>query len=48
MISVGAVLESSCIDLLGWSIRQAGFIQTALVAAGMLLLLYALFGGGVP
>lgn len=47
LISVGAVLESLFIDLFGWTILQAGMVQTALVAAGMLLILYALYGGEV-
>ena len=46
LISVGAVLESVFIDLAGWDILQAGLVQTALVAAGMALILYALHGGG--
>lgn len=45
LISVGAVLESLFIDLADWSVLQAGFVQTSLVAAGMLLILYALYGG---
>jgi hypothetical protein len=44
---VGAVLESLFIDALGWSILQAGVVQTALVAAGMLLILFALYGGEI-
>lgn len=47
VISIGAVLESLFIDVLGWTIRQAGLVQTTLVAAGMLLILYALYGGEV-
>lgn len=47
LISVGAVLESLFIDVFGWSILQAGFVQTSLVAAGMLLILIALYGGEV-
>lgn len=47
LISVGAVLESLFIDIGGWSILQAGLIQTSLIAAGMLLILYALYGRGI-
>lgn len=47
LISVGAVLESIFIDVAGWSLLQAGVVQSALVAAGMLLILYALYGGDV-
>ena len=47
LISVGAVLESLFIDLADWSVLEAGLVQTGLVAAGMLLILYALYGGEV-
>ena len=47
VISVGAVLESIFIDIAGWDVLAAGLVQTALVAAGMLLILYALYGGEV-
>ena len=47
LISVGAVLESVFIDVLAWSVLRAGLVQTALVAGGMLLILYALYGGEV-
>lgn len=47
LISVGAVLESVFIDVVGWPVLQAGLVQTGLVAAGMLLILYALYGGEV-
>lgn len=47
LISVGAVLESLFIDIGGWTVLQAGLVQTALVAAGMLLILHALYGGEV-
>ena len=46
LISVGAVLETVFIDTLGWGLLEAGLVQTALVAAGMGLILYALYGGG--
>lgn len=48
LISVGAVLESLFIDIVGWTVLQAGVVQTAFVTAGMLLILYALYGGDVP
>lgn len=47
VISVGAVLETLFIDLAGWGLLQAGLVQTALIATGMLLILYALYGGGI-
>lgn len=47
LISVGAVLESVFIEAAAWRVLQAGLLQTALVAAGMLLVLYALYGGDV-
>lgn len=45
LISVGAVLETLFIDFGGWTLRQAGLVQTSLVAAGMLFILYGLYGG---
>lgn len=47
LISVGAVLESVFIEVAAWSVLRAGLVQTALVAAGMVLILYALYGGEV-
>ena len=47
LISVGAVLETVFIDLLEWSLLRAGVLQSALVAAGMVLILYALYGGDI-
>ncbi len=47
VISVAAVLESIFIDVFEWGILRAGLVQTSLVAAGMLLILYALFGGNL-
>lgn len=44
-ISVGAVLEGVLFDVVGLSIFDAGTIQTSVVAAGMLCILYALYGG---
>ena len=43
-ISVGAVLEGVLFDVLGWSIFLAGAVQTGLVAIGMLVILYSLYG----
>lgn len=47
VISIGAVLESLFIDIAGWSVLEAGLVQTTLVAAGMVSILYALYGGEV-
>ncbi|MDZ7700702.1 MAG: hypothetical protein U5J98_00795 [Halobacteriales archaeon] len=47
VISVAAVLESLFIDIFEWNILRAGLVQTGLVAAGMLLILYALYGGEI-
>ena len=47
VISVGSVLESVFIDVAGWSLHHAGIVQSALVAVGMVLILYALHGGSV-
>jgi len=43
-ITVGSVLEGVLFDVVGLSIFLAGTIQTALVAAGMLVILYSLHG----
>ena len=43
-ISVGAVIEGVLFDVLGLSIFMAGTIQTAVVAAGMIIILYSLYG----
>jgi hypothetical protein len=43
-ISVGAVIEGLLFDVVGLSIFLAGTIQTAIVAAGMLVILYSLYG----
>ena len=47
VISVGAVLESIFIDVVGWDLHHAGIVQSSFVAVGMLLVLYALHGGSV-
>lgn len=43
-ISVGAVIEGVLYDVFGLSIFVAGTIQTAVVAAGMIIILYSLYG----
>ncbi|WP_254274384.1 DUF7521 family protein [Haloarcula marina] len=43
-ISVGSVIEGILFDVVGLSIFQAGTIQTAIVAVGMLVILYSLYG----
>ena len=43
-ISVGAVIEGVLYDVIGLSIFLAGTIQTAIVAVGMLVILYSLYG----
>jgi Na+/proline symporter len=44
IISVGAVVEGVFFDVLHFSIFWAGTIQTSIVAAGMLVILYSLYG----
>ncbi|MFB6224293.1 MAG: hypothetical protein ABEH86_11550 [Haloarcula sp.] len=43
-ISIGAVIEGVLFDVVGLSIFLAGTIQTAIVAVGMLVILYSLYG----
>jgi hypothetical protein len=43
-ISIGAVIEGVLFDVVGLSIFLAGTIQTAIVAIGMLVVLYSLYG----
>lgn len=43
-ISVGAVIEGVLFDIVGLSIFIAGTIQTVVVAGGMLVILYSLYG----
>lgn len=43
-ISIGAVIEGILFDVVGLSIFLSGTIQTALVAVGMLVILYSLYG----
>lgn len=45
IISVGAVIEGVLFDVLGFSIFWAGTVQTSIVALGMLVILYSLYGG---
>lgn len=44
LISVGSVIEGVLFDVGGLSIFQAGAIQTTVVAVGMLVILYSLYG----
>ncbi|WP_267641648.1 DUF7521 family protein [Haloarchaeobius amylolyticus] len=44
IISIGAVIEGVLFDVVGWSIFLAGFVQTVVVAVGMLFVLYSLYG----
>lgn len=43
-ISFGAVIEGILFDVVGLSIFLAGTVQTLIVAAGMLFVLYSLYG----
>jgi hypothetical protein len=43
-ISIGSVIEGVLFDVVGLSIFLAGTIQTAIVAVGMLVILYSLYG----
>lgn len=43
-VSVGAVIEGVLFEIVGLSIFTAGAIQTSIVAVGMLVILYALYG----
>lgn len=47
-ISIGAVVEGVLYDVVGLSIFLAGTIQTTLVAIGMLVILYSLYGAMPP
>ncbi|MDH5019790.1 DUF7521 family protein [Halobacterium rubrum] len=44
VISVGAVIEGVLFEVVGLSIFLAGTVQTAVVAVGMLVILYSLYG----
>lgn len=43
-ISVGAIIEGILFDVFRFSIFLAGTIQTAIVAIGMVVILYSLYG----
>ncbi|MFB6146372.1 MAG: hypothetical protein ABEJ08_01635 [Halobacteriaceae archaeon] len=44
-ISVGSVIEGVLFEVAGLDIFVAGAIQTGVVAVGMLVILYSLYGG---
>ncbi|WP_276259017.1 DUF7521 family protein [Haloglomus litoreum] len=44
IISVGAVVEGILFDVIQFSIFWAGTVQTSIVAVGMLIILYSLYG----
>lgn len=44
-ISIGSVIEGVLFEEVGLSIFMAGTIQTVIVAVGMLVILYSLYGG---
>lgn len=44
IISLGAVIEGILFDVVGLTFHSAGAVATAIVAAGMLTVLYALYG----
>jgi hypothetical protein len=43
-ISVGAIIEGILFDVVGLEIYIAGTVQTVIVAVGMLVILYSLYG----
>lgn len=43
-ISVGAIVEGILYDVVGLSIFLAGTVQTGVVAVGMIVILYSLYG----
>lgn len=45
IISFGAVIEGVLFDVVGLDPFDAGFVQTVIVAVGMLFVLYSLYGG---
>lgn len=45
IISFGAVIEGVLFDIVGLNPFEAGFVQTLVVAIGMLFVLYSLYGG---
>ncbi|WP_396610657.1 hypothetical protein ACH9L7_10475 [Haloferax sp. S1W] len=44
IISIGSVIEGILFDVLHFSIFWAGTVQTSIVAVGMLVILYSLYG----
>lgn len=46
-ISVGAIIQGLLFEFVGLDIFDAGAIQTALVAVGMLFVLYSIYGDRV-
>ncbi|MFB6071627.1 MAG: hypothetical protein ABEJ88_01520 [Halobacterium sp.] len=44
VISVGAVIEGVLYEVVGLTIFMAGAVQTTVVAVGMLIILYSLYG----
>ncbi|MEF8781592.1 MAG: hypothetical protein V5A39_10215 [Haloarculaceae archaeon] len=43
-VSVGAIVEGILFDVFQFSIFLAGTVQTAIVAVGMVIILYSLYG----
>lgn len=43
-ISIGSIMEGVLFDVVGLSIFLAGAIQTTIVAIGMLVIIYSLYG----
>ncbi|MFC7041538.1 DUF7521 family protein [Halonotius sp. GCM10025705] len=43
-ISIGSIMEGVLFDVVGLSIFVAGAIQTTIVAIGMLVIIYSLYG----
>lgn len=43
-ISIGAIIEGLLFDVFGLSIFEAGTVQTTIVAIGMIVILYSLYG----
>lgn len=43
-ISIGSIMEGVLFDVVGLSIFVAGAIQTTIVATGMLVIIYSLYG----
>ena len=44
LISVGAIIEGILFDVVGMTLHDSGTVSTAFVAAGILSVLYALYG----